>query len=127
MPSTRARAPGPLRTGTSLRVRDSTLGRAVGRVSNQKVKKREKPPNSANKDDGTGGGVRIGYAKGPLDVAVATGSIQYAAGNSRQTNAGLKYDFGVLQLLANVSHDEGLIQASAAPRLACMPPRTAGR
>ena len=74
--------------------------------------------NAANKDDGSGGGARFGYAAGNLDVAVATGYTSYAAGGSRQTNLGLKYDFGILQLLADISHDEGLIQASAAPAAA---------
>lgn len=50
---------------------------------------------AATEDDGSGGGVRLGYASGPFDIAVATGRTEYAAGDTRQTNIGGSWDFKV--------------------------------
>lgn len=63
-----------------------------------------------NKHDGNGWGLRLGYGHGPYEVAVATSRTKYLAGDSQQSNIGGFYDFGVAKLLANYSHDEGLVQ-----------------
>ena len=50
----------------------------------------------ATKDDGDVAGLRLGYAAGPLDVAVGTTRTKInALGDLRQTNLGASYDFGV--------------------------------
>lgn len=67
----------------------------------------ENPSNvGATKNDGNGGGVRLGYASGPIYAAIATGETKYAAGNTRQTNAVATYDFGVAKLGAQLSRDK---------------------
>lgn len=67
----------------------------------------ENPSTPANvKDDGEGYGVRLGYASGPLNVAVATSRTNYAAGDVRQSNLGAQWDFGVVKLLGHVSRDK---------------------
>ena len=75
----------------------------------------ENASNAANKDDGSGGGIRVGYGHGPFEFAVATSRTQYLAGNSRQSNVGGQYDFGFAKLMANYSRDEGLVQAAPSP------------
>ncbi|MDB5861414.1 MAG: gram-negative porin family protein [Ramlibacter sp.] len=75
----------------------------------------ENASNAANKDDGNGGGIRVGYGSGPIEFAVATSRTDYLAGNSRQSNVGGQYDFGFAKVLANYSRDEGLVQVAAAP------------
>jgi predicted porin len=56
--------------------------------------------------DGTGTGVRLGYAAGPLNVAIALSRTDYAAGDVRQSNIGAQYDFGVGKVMAHVSRDQ---------------------
>lgn len=60
----------------------------------------------ATEDDGDGFGVRLGYAAGPLNVAVAHGRTKYAAGDAKSTNVGGSYDFGLARLLAFYNQDE---------------------
>ena len=60
-----------------------------------------------NKDDGRYGGIRVGYAAGPLSIAAAAGKTTdtiTATGQSndrKQANIGGTYDFGVAKLFAN--------------------------
>jgi predicted porin len=56
--------------------------------------------------DGSGGGVRVGYAKGPFDVALAVGRTKYAAGNVTQSNIGGQWNFGVAKLMGQYSRDK---------------------
>jgi len=56
--------------------------------------------------DGTGTGVRLGYAAGPLNVAIALSRTDYAAGDVRQNNIGAQYDFGVGKVMAHISRDQ---------------------
>lgn len=50
----------------------------------------------ATEDDGDVLGVRLGYASGPFDIAVATNRTEIASlGNLRQTNVGASWNFGV--------------------------------
>ncbi|MCM2250737.1 MAG: porin [Ramlibacter sp.] len=67
----------------------------------------ESPQNGgATEDDGTGAGVRVGYESGPVYASLATGRTQYAAGNTRQTNAVATYNFGVAKVGLQVSRDK---------------------
>lgn len=61
---------------------------------------------AATEDDGSGGGVRVGYATGPIYAAVATGRTNYAAGDVRQSNAVGTYDFGLAKLGLQYSRDK---------------------
>jgi predicted porin len=58
----------------------------------------ENAGNSANADDGTGNGVRVGYRAGPLNVAIAHARTQYArtatTGDITSSNIAARYAFG---------------------------------
>jgi len=60
---------------------------------------------SATKDDGTGYGVRLGFASGPFNVALALSKTNYAAGDVKQDNIGGQWDFGMAKLMAHYSRD----------------------
>jgi len=65
-------------------------------------------PDGVNEDDGTGYGLRLGYAAGPFDVAIGYGNTELAAGDRAAWNVGGSWNFGVAKLLAqytNVSND----------------------
>jgi predicted porin len=66
----------------------------------------ENPSGSANAKDGTGWGVRAGYASGNLNVAIATSRTRYAAGDVSQSNAGLQWNFGFARLMGMISRDD---------------------
>ncbi|WP_096670680.1 porin [Polaromonas sp. AET17H-212] len=65
---------------------------------------------AATEKDGTGSAIRLGYANGPINVALATSSTKYAAtattGKIQSTNIGGSYDFGVAQAMALVTRDK---------------------
>ena len=61
---------------------------------------------AATEKDGTGRGVRVGYAGGPIYASIATGTTDYAVGNVRQSNAVATYDFGVAKVGAQISRDK---------------------
>ncbi|MES3000761.1 MAG: porin [Pseudomonadota bacterium] len=63
-------------------------------------------PAGSTKKDGTGYGIRAGFASGPVDVAVAFGRTQYAVGDFHQNNIGASYDFGVAKLIGHYSFDK---------------------
>jgi predicted porin len=60
---------------------------------------------AANSSDGKGGGVRVGYASGPFNVALALSRTEYLAGDAKQNNIGASWDFGVAKLMAQYSRD----------------------
>jgi len=64
---------------------------------------------AATEKDGTGSAIRLGYANGPVNVALATSSTKYATtattGTTKSTNIGGSYDFGVAQAMALVTRD----------------------
>jgi predicted porin len=64
---------------------------------------------SATEDDGTGAGFRVGYAAGPLNVALAYARTDYAAtataGEITTINIGGQWDFGVAKLMAHFNRD----------------------
>jgi predicted porin len=61
---------------------------------------------AATQDDGNGVGLRIGYASGPFNVALATSRTDYAAGDVKQSNIGGQWDFGVAKLMGHITWDE---------------------
>lgn len=60
----------------------------------------------ANVDDGTGIGLRVGYAAGPFNVAFGYGKTEFAAGDITQANLGGQWDFGVAKLMGQFTRDE---------------------
>ena len=60
---------------------------------------------AATQDDGSGASLRVGYAKGPLDVAFAYGRTDYASGDVRSMNIGGSWNFGVAKLMGMYSRD----------------------
>lgn len=66
----------------------------------------ENPSNSPTKRDGSGYGFRIGYAAGPLDIAVSGQKTDYAAGDARQINIGGAYKIGDARLMGLVVSDK---------------------
>jgi predicted porin len=61
---------------------------------------------AATEDDGHGYGIRVGFASGPFNVALAMSRTEYAAGDVRQNNIGGQWDFGVAKLMGHISRDE---------------------
>lgn len=63
----------------------------------------------ATKDDGKGGGVRVGYRAGALNVAIAHARTQYArtatAGDNTASNIGGSHDFGRFLLMGGYYRD----------------------
>ena len=60
---------------------------------------------AATSSDGNGAGARIGYATGPFNVSLAVSRTKYAAGDAKQNNAGVSYDFGVAKVMAQFASD----------------------
>jgi predicted porin len=65
----------------------------------------ENPSGTANAKDGRGGGIRVGYASGPFNVALATSSTEYLAGDIRQTNLGGRWNFGFATVMGHYVRD----------------------
>jgi predicted porin len=66
---------------------------------------------TVGKKDGTGGGARLGYAQGPINVALAFGTTKYVSvspttGDLTTVNLGGSYDFGVAKLIGLYNTDE---------------------
>ncbi|MDI1236268.1 MAG: porin [Polaromonas sp.] len=65
---------------------------------------------AATEKDGNGSAIRLGYANGPVNVALATASTKFAptatTGKIRSTNLGGSFDFGVAQAMALVTRDK---------------------
>ncbi|MBA3772599.1 MAG: porin [Ramlibacter sp.] len=60
---------------------------------------------AATEDDGNGLGLRVGFANGPFNIALATSRTEYAAGDVRQSNLGGEWNFGVAKLMGHISKD----------------------
>jgi len=56
-------------------------------------------------NDGTGTGLRVGYANGPVNAALAYSTTRYATGDIKSTNLGGQWDFGVAKLMGHISRD----------------------
>ena len=67
---------------------------------------------AATEDDGKGAGLRFGYAAGPVNVALALSSTNYATGDVKTTNIGGQYDFGVAKVMAHYNRDRVSAPAS---------------
>jgi predicted porin len=63
----------------------------------------ENANNVAN--DGTGTALRLGYANGPVNAALAYSTTKYATGDIKSTNLGGQWDFGVAKLMGHISRD----------------------
>lgn len=102
---------------TALRASNSigyfTPGNLGGFYSQLQYYLGENASGAATSKDGTGGGVRVGYEKGPMNVSAATSWTRYAAGNVRQSNIGGSYDFGVAKIMAEYERDSaGAVDAT---------------
>jgi predicted porin len=72
----------------------------------------ENPSGTATSNDGTGTGIRVSYDNGPLSGGLAFSRTAYAAGDVKQNNVNLNYDFGVVKVLATYNSDRnGTISA----------------
>ena len=60
---------------------------------------------AATEKDGGGASLRVGYAAGPVNVALALGETKFAAGNIKSTNIGASYDLGVAKLSGLYTQD----------------------
>ena len=76
------------------------LGGFYGQVQHYRG---ENNNNLAN--DGTGTALRVGYANGPVNAALATSSTKYATGDIKTTNIGGQWDFGVAKLMGQYGRD----------------------
>ena len=56
-------------------------------------------------DDGNYAALRVGYAAGPVNVALSHGRTQLASGDVSTTNAGASYDFGTAKVMAQYFRD----------------------
>jgi len=65
----------------------------------------ENASNVANKDDGSGYGVRVRYAAGPFTASIATSQTKMLAGNIRQSNAYADWNFGPAKVVVGISRD----------------------
>lgn len=65
----------------------------------------ENPGNTTGADDGRGAGVRLGFANGPFNLALALSRTEFAAGNVRQNNLGAQWNFGIAKLQGQYTRD----------------------
>jgi predicted porin len=61
---------------------------------------------AANKSDGNGNGIRIGYNAGPLSVAFGAGGTKFLNNNMRMTNIGAAYDMKVVRVMGQLTKDK---------------------
>ena len=60
---------------------------------------------TSNNNDGNGTAIRVGYANGPVNAAIAYSTTKYAAGDIKSANIGGQWDFGVAKAMAEYSRD----------------------
>jgi predicted porin len=69
----------------------------------------------ATQDDGSGASIRVGYAKGPFNLSLATGRTQYArtatTGDIRSSNIGASWRFGPVNVMGGYFADK--VQSTA--------------
>ncbi|ROZ74376.1 porin [Ramlibacter sp. WS9] len=65
----------------------------------------ENSSGAATSSDGTGDGIRLSYENGPLQAALALSRTKYAAGDVKQNNANVTYNFGVVKATATYNSD----------------------
>jgi predicted porin len=66
---------------------------------------------AATEKDGGGASLRVGYAAGPINAALAFSETKFAAGNIKSTNIGGSYDLGVAKLSGLYTQDNNSITA----------------
>lgn len=66
----------------------------------------ENASNAANKNDGSGSGIRVGYNVGKATTALAFAETKFLTGNIRTTNVAGSYDLGVANLMAQWNEDK---------------------
>ncbi len=66
----------------------------------------ENASNLANKKDGNGLAARVGYANGPINVALAASQTKFLTGNIKAWNLGGQYDLGVAKIMAHYNQDK---------------------
>lgn len=81
----------------------ANLGGWYGQVMHYRGENASGTPTSS---DGNGTSVRVGYANGPLNVALATSATQLASGDIKTTNLGASYDLKVVKLFAIADQDK---------------------
>ncbi|MFY3383487.1 porin [Paracidovorax sp. MALMAid1276] len=62
--------------------------------------------NAANKKDGNGLAMRVGFANGPINVALALSETKFLAGDIQSINLGAQYDLGMAKIMAHYNQDE---------------------
>ena len=74
----------------------------------------ENASNLANKKDGNGLALRVGFANGPINVALALSETKYlATGNIKTVNVGGQYDLGVAKIMAHYTQDNNSLAGAA--------------
>ncbi|MDO8773495.1 MAG: porin [Burkholderiaceae bacterium] len=76
----------------------STLGGFYGHLMHYRGE-------GSGNNDGNGNGIRLGYANGPLNVSIGTGTTEYANGDFTLTNAGASWAFGFAKVMGQISQD----------------------
>jgi predicted porin len=61
---------------------------------------------NGTKNDGSGFGVRLGWANGPFNVALALSETKYATGKVQQNNVAGQWDFGMAKLMGQYVWDK---------------------
>ncbi|CAN7237129.1 porin [Acidovorax sp. Leaf78] len=62
--------------------------------------------NAANKKDGNGLAARVGYANGPINVALALSQTKFLNADIKSWNLGGQYDLGVAKIMAHYNQDD---------------------
>ena len=78
------------------------LGGFYGQVQHYRG---ENASGAATSSDGNGNGLRVGFANGPFNVALAVSKTKYDAGDVKQNNIGGQWDFGMAKVMAHYSKD----------------------
>ncbi len=66
----------------------------------------ENASNAANSRDGTGEGIRLNFDYGKFGGVAAWARTGFATGDAIYRNAAVVYDFGILRLTGNITHDQ---------------------
>ena len=61
---------------------------------------------AATEKDGNGGGIRLGWANGPFNVALAVSRTDNATGKIQQNNIGGQWDFGIAKVMGHYAWDK---------------------
>jgi predicted porin len=89
------------------------IGGIYGQVQYSLGENPQATPAAATEKDGNGVGIRVGFANGPINVALATSKTKYAAplGDVKSTNIGASYNFGIATVMAHYAQDKNSLNA----------------